>query len=138
MARFDIFTRIPNTIGEMVDGDNLIITFDGGDTIEGFLHEEYKLTEVGLEFSAWDSGGYRESLNEDLRPASKDELLAKIRSGQMPLARWSNRKGLEFLNSVMNGVTEEEIHKRIAQVRDSLNKSRDIERIEAAARVFGL
>ncbi len=140
-GKFDVFESLnPDRIGEMTErwGDTPIITFHGGDVYEGWIHERFFLTEKGLRFEAWESGGYQESYNEGERPASVEELKARIRSGDIPLARWSNRKGLEFVNKVMNEITEEEILKRIRQVRDALNKCRDIERIEAAARVFGL
>lgn len=137
--KFDVFSKIDiQKLGEKCDSSDPFITFDGGDVYEGWLHEMFSLTEKGLRFEAWESGGHQESLNEDERPASVEELKDRIRSGQIPLPSWSNQKGLEFVNSVMNEITEEEILKRIRQVRDALNKCRDIERIEAAARVFGL
>jgi hypothetical protein len=139
MKRFDIFSKIDVAkLGEMCDEGIPTICFDGGDVYEGWSHETFRLTESGLTFERWESGGYQDSENEEERPSNKEELKSFVLNGQLPLPRWSNQSGLEFLNKIMNKIPEDEIKHRIAQIRDALNKCRDIERVEAAARVFGV
>jgi hypothetical protein len=139
MKNFDVFTKIDATkIGTGHSEKVPEICFGGADTYEGWVHEIFRLTEKGLTFEAWESGGYEESKNEEERPSNKEELKSFILRGKIPLASWSNRAGLEFLNKIMNDIPEEEIKHRIAQVRDALNKCRDIERIETAARILGV
>jgi hypothetical protein len=137
--RFDVFAKVNvDLIGKMCDEAIPTICFDGGDVLSGWIHETFCLTESGLTFETWESGGYQKELNEEERPSNGEELKSFIIKGKIPLPRWSNRSGLEFLNKVMNELTDEEIKHRIAQVRDALNKCRDIERNETAARVFGV
>lgn len=137
---FDIYKKYPEdvVIGVSCNSDDPTIVFDGGDTLEGWLQETYRMSESGLEYSAWDSGGYQTGLNVKARRATFSELKLRILRGDVPLPKPSNRRGLDLINSVINGISENETRRRIAQVRDALNKCRDPERIEAAARVFGL
>ncbi|MDP2704299.1 MAG: hypothetical protein Q8P01_03685 [bacterium] len=144
---FDVFSKLGSLddLGSLVDPltTTPTVAFEGR-SIRGYIQETFRFTEIGWTYYAWICEGYvpddyeSNLWEQEEHPSSTDEILAKIKAGELPLPKRSNREGLDFLNRLVNGIPEDELKGRIRQIRDALNKCRDLERIEAAARVFGV
>lgn len=97
------------------------ITFDGGNTSgEGWVHIEYSFNERHeLIFKSWDSNGFDNDPYEDERPAKIDEIIERLRNGEVPLWRWSSPAMLEWLSKCINVKTEalrEIVRRQIGQM----------------------
>ncbi|MFC1629630.1 hypothetical protein ACFL11_00150 [Patescibacteria group bacterium] len=129
MNRFDVFETVDTyKLGIFGDDDRLTICFSNAD--EGWAHVEFRVTQRGLILHRWEDG------DEIERLVDVGELKLYILRGEELIPGWSNRAGLRFLNEVMND--EEELERRIEQVRDALGKCRNIVMIEAAAQALGM
>lgn len=122
-------------LGEMVNEDEgPTITFDGGDTHEGWYHVIYRVRETGLTLEIWDSGGYENYQNREEGPSQGDGILKLVESGSLPLARWSNRAGIEVLQSVIGDLPKDKIAKLGLAVDDAvINAGEDFIALTAAS-----
>ncbi|OGC69918.1 hypothetical protein A2415_00145 [candidate division WWE3 bacterium RIFOXYC1_FULL_39_7] len=115
------------------------IVFEGEPTRDGLVLYFFWLHPTkGILYEACDTGGYESRWDEEERRVDVGFLRKFIFAGRIPSPRRSDRAGLELLNLVMNDIPEEYLLKRKRQVRDALNKCRDIVKIEAAARLLGI
>jgi len=122
----------PEKLGEMTDSVPAVITFDGGDVYEGWIHEIYRqYPDLTATFEVWESGGYQESYNQEERNSNLlEELSKRYIRGEKPLPRWTNKKGWDLWLSAQtpeakikrlqeeNRILREKITRRNKQIRD--------------------
>lgn len=120
----------------LMTSENLpgILTFDGGDTYEGWIHETYRQYPDGTEtFEVWDSGGYQNGTDqeeEEMRNEILKELGERFIKGEEPLPKWSNKVGWTLWlacqspkNRILrldkeNSLLHNQISRRNKQIRD--------------------
>lgn len=129
-------------IGEMVNSDCPVICFYGGDTYDGWIHETYRVTNEGLTLEIWESGGYESNqIDEDEHIIETENLIDRIKKGDIPLPRWSNMSGLKYLNDLINNHLQK-FSRDFENLRNAcfsmVGAETDPTKIWAIASIFGL
>ena len=108
--------------GEMTNNE-LLMTFDGGETYEGWIHEIYIIHQGGtLEFSRWESGGYQDSENVEPYEVPIEQLIDRLQQGELPLPRWTNP---DFIKRILPILDDFDIEKVRRRLRDFFNKTQN-------------
>lgn len=85
-------------LGEMVSNHrDPIVTFDGGDVYDGWIHEIFRFPDDHrITYEKWESGGYSNGTDIQEHESDQKTLLSFLSLG-VPLPRWSNAEGIRQL-----------------------------------------
>jgi hypothetical protein len=92
----------------------------------GNLYSRYKLENGVLINWGFDKGGYSTQKEWGERVCEPSELVELIKMGELPIPRWSTKRGFDYINLLLEGVNIEDLREKVLEKVKSLDDKKII------------